>query len=47
VIPAGGAVNGADLPQPVKEQAGEAVQSAEQAVPNTVQQVDDFVSAPR
>lgn len=44
VIAASGAVNGADLPQPIKEQAGEAVQSAEQAVPGAVQQVDDFVS---
>ncbi|NLE82158.1 MAG: lytic transglycosylase [Rhodococcus sp.] len=42
---AGAIVQGADLPQPVKDQAIEAVQNAEQASPDVQKQVEDAIAA--
>ncbi|MFD4368023.1 NlpC/P60 family protein [Rhodococcus sp. NPDC058521] len=42
---AGAIVQGADIPQPVKDQAVEAVQNAEQASPDAQKQVEDAIAA--
>lgn len=41
---AGAIVQGADIPQPVKDQAAEAIQVVEQASPDVQKQVDDAIS---